>query len=34
MANKKSKNLQTALLLASLAAAFFVGIFIKQIWFR
>jgi len=34
MENKKSKNLQTALILFSVAAAFFIGIFVKQIWFR
>jgi len=34
MDNKKSKNLQTALILFSVAAAFFIGIFVKQIWFR
>ncbi|WP_319945924.1 cytochrome oxidase small assembly protein [Sapientia aquatica] len=34
MTDKKSKNLQTALILASMAAVFFIGIFVKQIWFR
>ena len=34
MDNKKSKNLRTALILFSVAAAFFIGIFVKQIWFR
>ncbi len=30
----KAKNLQTALIWASVALMFFVGIFVKQIWFR
>jgi len=34
MENKKSQNLRTALILFSVAAVFFVGIFVKQIWFR
>jgi hypothetical protein len=29
----KASNLKTALVLASIAAVFFVGIFIKRIWF-
>jgi hypothetical protein len=34
MENQKAKNLQTALILAAVAAVFFIGIFVKQIWFR
>nr|WP_243405356.1 cytochrome oxidase small assembly protein [Solimicrobium silvestre] len=34
MRSQKSKNLQTALILATVVAVFFVGIFVKQIWFR
>ena len=30
----KSRNLQTGLILASVAIVFFIGIFVKQIWFR
>jgi len=30
---KKPNNLKTALILASVAAAFFVGAFVKRIWF-
>jgi hypothetical protein len=30
---KKPNNLRTALILASIAAAFFIGVFIKRIWF-
>ena len=33
MENKKAKNLQTALILLSIAVVFFAGIFIKQLWF-
>ncbi|MGV3654193.1 MAG: cytochrome oxidase small assembly protein [Noviherbaspirillum sp.] len=34
MANdKKPGNLRTALILLSIALAFFIGIFIKRIWF-
>jgi hypothetical protein len=29
----KPNNVKTALILASIAAVFFVGIFIKRIWF-
>jgi len=29
----KPSNLKTALILASIAAIFFVGIFVKRIWF-
>ena len=34
MEDKKSKNVQTALILFSVVAVFFIGIFVKQIWFR
>jgi len=30
---KKPNNLKTALILASIALAFFIGIFLKRIWF-
>ncbi|WP_019142066.1 cytochrome oxidase small assembly protein [Noviherbaspirillum massiliense] len=30
---KKPNNLKTALILASIALAFFVGLFVKRIWF-
>ncbi|HEY8023929.1 MAG TPA: cytochrome oxidase small assembly protein [Burkholderiaceae bacterium] len=29
----KPSNLRTALVLASIAAVFFIGIFVKRIWF-
>ncbi|WP_228534866.1 cytochrome oxidase small assembly protein [Noviherbaspirillum malthae] len=31
--SKKPNNLKTALIIASIAAAFFIGFFIKRIWF-
>ncbi|MEO6354422.1 MAG: cytochrome oxidase small assembly protein [Oxalobacteraceae bacterium] len=31
---KKPNNLKTALILGSVALIFFVGVVIKQIWFR
>ncbi|WP_228124607.1 cytochrome oxidase small assembly protein [Glaciimonas soli] len=31
---KKPNNLRTALLLASIALAFFVGIFVNRLWFH
>jgi hypothetical protein len=34
MDNTKAKNVRTALILFSVAAAFFVGIIVKQVWFR
>jgi hypothetical protein len=30
---KKPNNLRTALILASIALAFFIGLFIKRTWF-
>jgi len=30
----KQKNLKTALILASVALVFFVGVFVKHIWFN
>jgi len=30
---KKPNNLKTALILASIALAFFIGVFVKRIWF-
>jgi hypothetical protein len=30
----KQKNLRTALLLASVALVFFIGVFVKHIWFN
>jgi hypothetical protein len=30
---KNPKNLRTALILASVALAFFVGVFVKRMWF-
>jgi hypothetical protein len=33
-APKKPSNLKTALILASAALVFFVGVIVKQIWFR
>ncbi|MDE2429341.1 MAG: cytochrome oxidase small assembly protein [Burkholderiales bacterium] len=32
--DKKSANAKTALILFSVALVFFVGVFVKQIWFR
>jgi hypothetical protein len=34
MENTKAKNLRTAAILFTVAAAFFIGIFVKQVWFR
>jgi len=34
MANKKSKNRQTALFLVLAAVAFFIAVVVKQVWFR
>jgi len=31
---KKPDNRKTALILASIALMFFIGLFVKQIWFR
>jgi hypothetical protein len=31
--NKKSQNARTALILALIAAGFFVAVFVKRIWF-
>lgn len=31
---KQPNNLRTALMLLSVVVTFFVGIFVKQIWFR
>ena len=31
---RKPNNLKTALILASVAVVFFLGVFTKQIWFR
>jgi hypothetical protein len=31
---KKPDNLKTALILASIALIFFIGLFVKKIWFR
>jgi hypothetical protein len=31
---KKPNNLKTALILASIALMFFIGIFVKQVWLR
>jgi hypothetical protein len=33
MQKQKPNNLKTALILASVAAIFFVGVFVKRIWF-
>jgi hypothetical protein len=33
MSQKKPNNLKTALILATLALAFFVGVFVKRFWF-
>nr|WP_217900121.1 cytochrome oxidase small assembly protein [Noviherbaspirillum humi] len=30
---KKPSNTRTALILASIAIAFFIGVFVKRIWF-
>jgi hypothetical protein len=30
----KQKNLRTALILASVALVFFIGVFVKHIWFH
>jgi hypothetical protein len=30
---KKPNNLKTALILASIALVFFIGVFVKRIWF-
>jgi len=30
---QKPNNLKTALILASIALAFFVGLFVKRVWF-
>jgi hypothetical protein len=34
MQKQKPNNLKTALILASVAAVFFVGVFVKRIWFN
>jgi hypothetical protein len=31
--DKKPSNLKTALILATIALAFFVGVFVKRLWF-
>ncbi|HEY8099714.1 MAG TPA: cytochrome oxidase small assembly protein [Burkholderiaceae bacterium] len=31
---KKPNNLRTALILGSVALVFFVGVIVKQVWFR
>jgi hypothetical protein len=31
--SRKPNNLKTAVIIATIAAAFFIGIFIKRIWF-
>ncbi|MEO8408481.1 MAG: cytochrome oxidase small assembly protein [Oxalobacteraceae bacterium] len=32
--SKKPNNLKTALILGSVALAFFIGVIVKQTWFR
>jgi hypothetical protein len=34
MPRKNPNNLKTALVLAGLALLFFIGVFVKQTWFR